>query len=260
MEETRVAQGGARAGRGKAPSAAPPNVLVLMVDQQRADTLGCYGGFGAQVCRTAAPRPAGGGGGPLRARLHRRAPLLAGAGLVADGAVADPPRDALQLRQPGPGALPRGPPPGWHAHPGPARCATPGYHTAYFGKWHAGPDEDLAAPGLRRRPPPRPAGRRARPPAPRRLPPDRSGDPALGAGPDRLLRRDHRGRRRVPGDLALPAGAGVAAPARRRPAGAARSCASSPCPGPTGRASSPSATPPSTTGARCPSPATWTTP
>jgi arylsulfatase A-like enzyme len=29
-----------------------PNVLVLMVDQQRRDTLGCYGGFGSQVCRT----------------------------------------------------------------------------------------------------------------------------------------------------------------------------------------------------------------
>jgi arylsulfatase A-like enzyme len=119
-----------------------PNVLVLMVDQQRRDTLGCYGGFGSRVCRT--PRLDGLAGGGVRfGRAYTAAPLCS------------PARASLQTGQ-------------WPTHHGmlfnsgsqdlevfrsvripegaPAlgrALRDAGYHTAYFGKWHAGPEEDL---------------------------------------------------------------------------------------------------------------------
>ena len=138
-----------------------PNVLVLMVDQQRADTLGCYGGFGAQVCRTPRLDRLAAEGARFR-RAYTAAPLCSPAraslqtglwpthhGMLFNSGSQDLERFRGARLADGIPALGRA-------------LRDAGYHTAYFGKWHAGPDADLAAPGLRRRPPASP------PPAPRR--------------------------------------------------------------------------------------------
>jgi arylsulfatase A-like enzyme len=137
-----VSQGQASEERRAKVQPPRPNLLVLMVDQQRADTLGCYGGFGAQVCRTP--------------RLDR---------LAAEGARFRRAYTAAPLCSPARASLQTGL---WPTHHGMlfnsgsqdlerfrgARLADgiptlgralrdAGYHTAYFGKWHAGPDTDL---------------------------------------------------------------------------------------------------------------------
>jgi arylsulfatase A-like enzyme len=119
-----------------------PNVLVLMVDQQRQDTLGCYGGFGSQVCRTP--------------RLDQ---------LAAEGVRFERAYTAAPLCSPARASLQTGL---WPTHHGilfntgsrdlgTFRNARVGdgvpalgrllrdeeYHTAYFGKWHCGPDADI---------------------------------------------------------------------------------------------------------------------
>ena len=119
-----------------------PNVLVLMVDQQRADSLGCYGGFGAQVCRTP--------------RLDR---------LAAEGMRFERAYTAAPLCSPARASLQTGL---WPTHHGilfntgsrdlgvfrnarvgddvPAlgrALRDAGYRTSYFGKWHCGPEEDV---------------------------------------------------------------------------------------------------------------------
>jgi arylsulfatase A-like enzyme len=119
-----------------------PNVLVLMVDQQRRDTLGCYGGFGSRVCRT--PRLDGLAGGGVRFdRAYTAAPLCSPAraslqtgqwpthhGLLFNSGSQD-----LEVFRSG--RIPEGAPALGRA------LRDAGYHTAYFGKWHAGPEEDL---------------------------------------------------------------------------------------------------------------------
>ncbi|MBI3971992.1 MAG: sulfatase-like hydrolase/transferase [Chloroflexi bacterium] len=119
-----------------------PNVLVLMVDQQRADSLGCYGGFGAQVCRTP--------------RLDR---------LAAEGVRFERAYTPSPLCSPARASLLTGL---WPTHHGMIfnsvgregdfrqRARLPddmpvlgrlfqdaGYRTAYFGKWHVGTDDDI---------------------------------------------------------------------------------------------------------------------
>jgi arylsulfatase A-like enzyme len=129
-----------------------PNVLVLMVDQQRADTLGCYGGFGAQVCRTP--------------RLDR---------LAAEGVRFERAYTASPLCSPARASLMTGL---WPTHHGMIfnslgrdgdfrqRGRLPddmpalgrlfqdaGYRTSYFGKWHVGKDEDIRRLGFAEGPP-----------------------------------------------------------------------------------------------------------
>jgi arylsulfatase A-like enzyme len=119
-----------------------PNVLVLMVDQQRRDTLGCYGGFGSQVCRTPHLDHMAAEGARFD-RAYTAAPLCTPAraslqtglwpthhGLLFNSGSRDLPlfRDArIAVDAPALGCLLR----------------DAGYHTAYFGKWHAGPEGDL---------------------------------------------------------------------------------------------------------------------
>ena len=117
-------------------------MLVLMVDQQRRDTLGGYGGFGSQVCRTP--------------RLDR---------LAAEGVRFDRAYTAAPLCSPARASLQTG---RWPTHHGMLfnsrsrdlsffsnrriaddmpvlgkRLRDAGYHTAYSGKWHCGPEEDI---------------------------------------------------------------------------------------------------------------------
>lgn len=119
-----------------------PNVLVLMVDQQRADSLGCYGGFGAQVCRTphldqlAAE-------GVRCARAYTASPLCSPAraslltglwpthhGMIFNSAGSD---DDFRQRARLPDDMPvLG-----------RLFQEAGYRTAYFGKWHVGKEEDI---------------------------------------------------------------------------------------------------------------------
>ena len=117
-----------------------------MVDQQRRDTLGCYGGFGSQVCRTP--------------RLDQ---------LAAQGVRFDRAYTAAPLCSPARASLQTGL---WPTHHGilfntgsrdigvfrnarvgddvPALgrlLRDQGYHTSYFGKWHCGPESDIRALG-----------------------------------------------------------------------------------------------------------------
>jgi arylsulfatase A-like enzyme len=118
-----------------------PNVLVLATDQQRADTLGCYGGFGAQVCRTP--------------NLDR----LAVGGVLFRNAYT-----AVPLCSPARASLLTGL---WPTHHGMLFNSSggesfyhrgrisddvdvlgrifrdAGYHTSYFGKSHVGRDDDM---------------------------------------------------------------------------------------------------------------------
>ena len=139
-----------------------PNVLVLMVDQQRADTLGCYGGFGAQVCRTPhLDRLAAEGArfaraytasplcSPARASLMTRLwPTHHGMIFNSSGQAGDfRQRARLPDDMPALGRL----------------FQAAGYRTGYFGKWHVGREEDLRRLGFARgRPPPSAARRRSR--------------------------------------------------------------------------------------------------
>ena len=126
------------------PSERPrrPNVLVLMVDQQRADTLGCSGGFGAQVCRTPRLDRLAAEGARFR-RAYTAAPLCTPAraslqtglwpthhGLLFNSGSQDLERFRGARIADGVPALGRA-------------LRDAGYATAYFGKWHAGPDADL---------------------------------------------------------------------------------------------------------------------
>ena len=69
----------ATAGPGGPTAPSRPNVLVLMVDQQRADTQGCNGGFGAQVSRTPRLDRLAAEGARFR-RAYTAAPLCSPAG------------------------------------------------------------------------------------------------------------------------------------------------------------------------------------
>src|SRR5436190_24310488 len=134
-------------------SARRPNVLVLMVDQQRTDSLGCHGGFGAQVCRTP--------------NLDR---------LAAEGVRFGRAYTAAPLCSPARASLLTGLWPTHHGmlfnsggrqetfyHRGRIPDDVPvlgrlfrdaGYHTAYFGKWHVGPEEDIRRLGFQEGPRP----------------------------------------------------------------------------------------------------------
>ncbi|MGH2356353.1 MAG: sulfatase-like hydrolase/transferase [Chloroflexota bacterium] len=129
-----------------------PNVLVLMVDQQRADSLGAYGGFGAQVCRTP--------------RLDR---------LAAEGTRFERAYTSSPLCSPARASLLTGL---WPTHHGMIfnslgrdgdfrqRARLPddmpvmgrllrdaGYRTAYIGKWHVGKEGDIRRLGFDEGPP-----------------------------------------------------------------------------------------------------------
>jgi arylsulfatase A-like enzyme len=128
-------------------SAAPavagrPNVLVLMVDQQRADTLGSYGGFGAQVCRTPRlDRLAQEGVRFQRAYTPAplcspaRASLMSGLWPSHHGMIfnSNGRQNDFRHRSQLPGDMPvLG-----------RLFQDAGYRTGYFGKWHVGGDEDI---------------------------------------------------------------------------------------------------------------------
>lgn len=137
---------------GPGPGAGRPNVLVLMVDQQRADSLGCYGGFGAQVCRTPRlDRLAGQGIRYERAYTASplcspaRASLLTGLWPTHHGMLFNSLGRPGDFRQRG--RLP-------DDMPSLGRLfRDPGYHTSYFGKWHVGAEEDIRRLGFDEGPP-----------------------------------------------------------------------------------------------------------
>jgi arylsulfatase A-like enzyme len=129
-----------------------PNILVLMVDQQRADTLGCYGGFGAQVCRTPRlDRLAAEGVRFERAYTPSplcspaRASLLTGLWPTHHGMIFNSLGREGDFRQRG--RLPDDMPVLGRLF----RDA--GYRTAYFGKWHVGKEEDIRRLGFDEGPP-----------------------------------------------------------------------------------------------------------
>ena len=119
----------------------PPNVLMLTVDQQRSDTLGCYGGFGAQVCRTPHLDQLAAGGVRFRNAYTAvplcspaRASLLTGLwpthhGMLFNTSGADSLYHRARVSDDVPvlGRVFR----------------DAGYHTSYFGKSHVGSDEDM---------------------------------------------------------------------------------------------------------------------
>src|SRR5690348_7106596 len=121
-----------------------PNVLVLMVDQQRTDSLGCYGGFGSQLCRTPHLDQLAAEGVRFR-RAYTAAPLCSPAraslmtglwpthhGMFFNSGDGQSDTD-FNHRGRIPDDLPfLG-----------SLFRDAGYHTSYFGKWHIGPAADI---------------------------------------------------------------------------------------------------------------------